>query len=143
MLALVRDTYPISSFSHIDVEKYYSLRLVGESERADARSRVDLDIDETSSVVDTHDMIEDQQNEGEESEAEVKIWERAHRNRMLAQAEAYAAVFPALDWILCGQRPMGFQCDLENHISHKKAIPLTQHRDECYTFLDGTVGICQ
>ncbi|KAL6790178.1 hypothetical protein GGI42DRAFT_347192 [Trichoderma sp. SZMC 28013] len=143
MLALARDTYPISSISHIDVEKYYSLRLVGETERADARARADLDIDETSSVVDTHDMIENQQNEGEESEAEVQIWERAHRNRMLAQAEAYAAAFPALEWILCGQRPIGFHCDLENNISHKKAIPLTQNRDECYTFLNRTFGICQ
>ncbi|KAK1243958.1 hypothetical protein MKX08_002096 [Trichoderma sp. CBMAI-0020] len=143
MLALVRDTYPISSFSHMDVEQYYSLRLVGESERADARARVDLDIEATSSVVDTHDMMENQQDEDEESEAEVQIWERAHRNRMLAQAEAYAAVFPALDWVLCGQRPMGFHCELENHTSHKKAIPLTQHRDECYTFLNRTFGICQ
>ncbi|EHK41902.1 uncharacterized protein TrAtP1_011552 [Trichoderma atroviride] len=143
MLALVRDTYPISLSSHIDVENYYSLRLAGESERVDARAREDLDIDETSSVVDTHDMIENQQDEEEESEAEAEIWERAHRNRMLAQAEAYAAVFPALDWVLCGQRPMGFHVDLANHVSHKKAIPLTQHRDECYTFLKRTFGISE
>ncbi|KAL7925796.1 hypothetical protein ACQKWADRAFT_200950 [Trichoderma austrokoningii] len=123
MLALVRDTYPISSTGQFDVERYYSLRLVGESERADARARVDLDTDE------------DQRNEGEDSEAEIEIWERAHRNRMLVQAEAYAAVFPALEWILCGQRPMGF------HMSREKAMPLTQHRDECYTFLGKTFGI--
>ncbi|KAL7893195.1 hypothetical protein HDV63DRAFT_387573 [Trichoderma sp. SZMC 28014] len=141
MLALARDTYPISSSSRIAAERYYSARLVGESERAVARARADLDVGEASSVADTHGMTEDQHNEWEESEAEARIWERAHRNRMLAQAEAYAEVFPALDWILVGQRPIGFRRDFRDHVSHKKAVPLTRHRDECYTFLNRTFGI--
>ncbi|KAL7783425.1 hypothetical protein V8C37DRAFT_413727 [Trichoderma ceciliae] len=105
LVTLVRDTYPISSSNHIDVEKYYYLQFVGDSERVDARARADLNFDETSAAI---DMIEHEQNVVEESEAEAEIWEKAHRNRMLIQAEAYAAVFPALEWILCGQRPMGF-----------------------------------
>lgn len=137
MLALVRDTYPVPSPTHTDAEYYYVVRWVGDGERTDAEDRADLDINEASAVADPRDQWYD--IEGREDE--VRIWERAHRNRMLTQAEAYAAVFPALQWVLCGQRPMGFQCHVGNHVSHKKAIPLTLHRDECYTFLNRTFGL--
>jgi hypothetical protein len=125
VLALVGDTYPIPSDRHANVEEYYSLRHVGNSERVDARARTDLNAD---------------QPDFDDTE---KIWESAHQNRMLKEAEAYSAVFPALQWILCGQWPMKFRRDVESDVSPKRAIPLTPHRDEneCWTFLGRSFGI--
>ena len=142
MLALGRDTYPISPSGHVSVERYYALQLVGDSERNDARARADLDMLDMHGRSNTTDPV-GEENEAEESEAEADIWERAHRNRMLKQAEAYAVVFPVLEWVLCGQRPIGFQLDIDNHIASRKALPLTQQRDECYTFLNKNFGILQ
>ncbi|KAL7929893.1 hypothetical protein V8C35DRAFT_284037 [Trichoderma chlorosporum] len=129
MLALVHDTYaiPLMIPRPIELERhhtYYNARIVGSSEGADARARPNLDMGQ---------CIDDCDND--------KIWERAHRNRMLSEAEAYAAFFPVLEWIYCGQRPMGFQGGLESHLSHKEAIPLTQHRDLDGTILDKTFGM--
>lgn len=140
MLALGCDTYTITSFNHINAENYYDLRLVGKSEHKEARARENLGFSGALEVVDTCDTIENERHEGEDL---VKIWERAHLNRMLAEAEAYAAIFPALEWILCGQRPIGLQCNTKSLEPYKLAIPLTQYRHECYDFLDKTFGISQ
>jgi hypothetical protein len=133
MLALVRDTYPIP-LPGIDVERYYEFRYSGDQEQIDARKRPELDqtekpllsIQPESEEYDERDDFQDQ------------LWERAHRNRMLEQAEKYAATLPGLEWIFCGQRPMGFKRKLEGSTAPPIAEPLTKVRDECYTFLQST-----
>lgn len=135
-LALVRDTYLIPEFGH-DVEEYYSLRLVRVRERTDAEARMELDIDEATQTIGTLEIDEHDRDR----DVEVEIWERAHRNRMLTHAEAYAAVLPGLEWILCGQRPIGLQRDPTNPTAPRTAVPLTGCRDECYTFLNKTFGL--
>ena len=62
-----------------------------------------------------------------------EIFERAHRDRMLLQAEKYAATLPSLEWIFCGQWPMAIE-EHENGIS-RTAIPLGTERDTCFTAL--------
>lgn len=63
--------------------------------------------------------------------AHENVWERAHRNRMLTQGEAYAGVLPSLAWVFCGQRWMEF-CRWLNEI---QAQPITGER-----FPNQTVG---
>lgn len=123
-LALVRDTYPIPTLG-FDAEGYYARRIVKAEERADAEGRMELEPDER----------------GRYNNPDAEIWERAHRNRMLSHAEAYAAVLPALEWILCGQRPMALERDHESRTARLKAVPLTKCRDDCYTFLNKTFGL--
>lgn len=64
------------------------------------------------------------------------VRERAHRNRMLAHAERYAEVLPALAWIYIGQRPIGIARDQGVH-----AFPLTDERDACTALLESTFGL--
>jgi hypothetical protein len=101
MLALVRDTYPIL-LPGMDVERYYEFRYSGDQERVDARKRPELD--------QTEKPLLGTQPEGEEyderGDFQDQLWERAHRNRMLEQAEKYAATLPRLKWIFCRQRPI-------------------------------------
>ncbi|RTE69085.1 hypothetical protein BHE90_016540 [Fusarium euwallaceae] len=137
-LALVRDTYPIP-LPGIDSEQYYDLRFGGSQESIDAKARPELDMNENT--------YPDAQPEGEEhyehDNYKVQVWERAHRNRMLVQAEKYAAVLLKLEWVFCGQRPMGFEPVLERSTAPRRAVPLTKTRDECYTFLQSTFrGSC-
>ena len=91
-LALIRDTYLIPMFPY-DVEGYYSTQVVTAAERTDAETRKELDLDDTIQANDTLGMG-GQNHEGDEV---VKVWEKAHRNRMLTHAEAYAEVLPALE----------------------------------------------
>ncbi|SPJ89724.1 uncharacterized protein FTOL_13085 [Fusarium torulosum] len=133
MLALVRDTYPIP-LAGFDVEQYYVLRFIGEQERIDAGARPELDLNERTSfgampLGEEHDEDDDFHHE---------LWERAHRNRMIGQAESYAAILPRLEWIFCGQRPMGFKHKPGGSTTTRIAVPLTKVRDECYTFLQST-----
>lgn len=60
-------------------------------------------------------------------------WERVHRNRMLRQAEKYAAAIPSLEWIYCGQWPMAIQ--ERGNETPRVAVPLSKERDTCYTAL--------
>lgn len=70
------------------------------------------------------------------------IWERAYRNRMLTQAEAYAKVFPKLKWIYCGQWPMGFRYRHgEDGVVREEAYLLSEERYECRSFLNKTFWI--
>ncbi|KAI1029083.1 hypothetical protein LB504_012984 [Fusarium proliferatum] len=133
MLALVRDTYLIP-FAGIDVEKYYVLRIVGEQERTDAEARPELDLNEGAPF----GALPQGEEHDEHDESHSILWERAHRNRMLGQAEKYAATLPELEWILCGQRPMGFKHKPEGSTTTRIAVPLTKVRDECYSFLQST-----
>lgn len=133
LLALVRDTYPIP-LPGIDVEQYYELRFSGDQEKTDAKARPELELNEntpfgTRPEGEEHDERDDFQDQ---------LWERAHRNRMLEQAERYAATLPKLEWIFCGQRRMGFKQKIEGPTTPRIAVPLTKVRDECYTFLQST-----
>ncbi|KAK7431171.1 hypothetical protein QQZ08_002211 [Neonectria magnoliae] len=135
-LALVRDTYPIPEPDR-DVEGYYSLRFVKAGECANAKARMEHDMDgatHTSLMLKIAEL-------GRFSDVEGEIWERAHRNRMLTHAEAWAEVFSALGWIFCGQLPIGLEQDPENPTAPRRAVPLTKYRDECSTFLNKTFGL--
>ncbi|RYP92454.1 hypothetical protein DL770_001400 [Monosporascus sp. CRB-9-2] len=122
-LAFSRDTYsPNPIFAMLDeVEGYYSMRDVGREQNTAARARPELD--------DSHEGLADDE-----------IWERAHRNLMLDEADKYAALLPDLEWILCGQWPMGVRRSPGGG-GPARAFPLTEERDECYTFLQRTFGI--
>lgn len=135
-LALVRDTYPIP-LPGLDVEQYYSFRFDGHQEIIDADARPELDMNENAHL-DTRPEEEEEEEDDEDNNVHYQAWERAHRNRMLTQAEKYAAILPKLEWMFCGQRPMGFELSLESLTAPRKAVPLTRRRDECYTFLKST-----
>ncbi|KAL4971337.1 hypothetical protein BDW66DRAFT_146302 [Aspergillus desertorum] len=115
-LAICRDTY--RTHDALEVEAYYSDRLVRDPEWVDAQVRPELD--EGADVQDDDIPYEE-------------VWERAHRNRMLCQAEKYAAILPSLMWIFCGQWPMAIK-ERENG-TFRAAIPLSKERDTCYTAL--------
>ncbi|KAI9898005.1 hypothetical protein N3K66_006365 [Trichothecium roseum] len=141
MLALTRDTYHMSPDD--DASKYYSERLVGAQELVDAKSRPELDVgDELQALqVDTPSTPENgAENVAANQEDSEKIWERAHRNRMLGLAESYAAVLPELEWMLCGQRPMEIQ-HLPGSPAVQRATPLTTKREQCKKFLLSVFGL--
>ncbi|KAI1067093.1 hypothetical protein LB506_003888 [Fusarium annulatum] len=120
-LAIVQDTYP-APIPQLPDELYYEFRVPGPRSRDDVLARPELDVDEDATGrfdVET-------------------LWERMHRNRMLNQAEKYAAIFPKLEWMFCGQRPMGFMQAAEGQCELRKAIPLTKGRDQCRTYLGET-----
>lgn len=68
------------------------------------------------------------------------IWERAHRNRMLSEAEKYATILPALQWMYCGNWPMALINDHKKR-RFRKAIPLWKERDTCRTLLRNMFGL--
>ncbi|RKK58062.1 hypothetical protein BFJ67_g3138 [Fusarium oxysporum f. sp. cepae] len=126
-LALVRDTCLVPvPYPGLPSETYYKMRFAGSEEREDAEARPDLDMDQDTES-------DAQEGEGLLGDME-ETWERAHRNRMLDQAEKYAAVFPKLEWMFCGQGPMGFMKTPEGQCEFRRAVPLTQGRDECRTY---------
>ncbi|CZR39202.1 uncharacterized protein FPRO_05606 [Fusarium proliferatum ET1] len=117
-LAIVQDTYP-APVPQLPDELYYEFRVPGPGSMGDVTARPELDVDE-----DDRRPIEVE-----------ALWERMHRNRMLNQAEKYAAIFPKLEWMFCGQRPMGFIQAAEGQCELRQAIPLTKGRDQCRTYL--------
>ncbi|KAF9776878.1 hypothetical protein IL306_004870 [Fusarium sp. DS 682] len=125
-LALFRDTY--SPSIPADADRYYTYRFAGPKEEQDAEARPDLDKDQ-----DTESEYGEDENELEPLSV---TWERAHRNRMLDQAEKYVKILPQLEWVLFGQRPMGFKKTLEGKTQIVRAVPLTKGRDECRTYLE-------
>jgi hypothetical protein len=129
-LAICGDTYDTDGSLH--VVGYYSVRTVSDSERRDAEARPELDEDADSRNCDADD--EDSDGASEYGRRSDEIWERAHRNRMLEQAEKYATTLPSLEWMYCGQRPMEI-IDPFPGVS-KFAVPLTEERDECFTFFE-------
>ncbi|PKS08754.1 hypothetical protein jhhlp_004807 [Lomentospora prolificans] len=62
-----------------------------------------------------------------------ELWERYHRNRMLREAEEYAAVLPKLEWIYCGQWPIGIKENRSPEGLARVAVPLHDKRDSCCT----------
>lgn len=123
-LALLRDTYRLPDDpTDNDVEEYYELRRVSSAERQDALERPQLD--------DDVDHLGPTDGGDNNTAADDIIWERAHRNRMLREAEKYAAVFPNLDWVYCGQIPMSIQRTQGPKGPTPVAIPLSKKRISC------------
>ncbi|KAF4993707.1 hypothetical protein FGRMN_6284 [Fusarium graminum] len=127
-LALRRDTYRIN-LPVVDPRQYYALHWVGAEEETDANKRLHLDANKEV-------RLEDIDDSAENDEIRVQMWERAHRNRMLDQAEEWATTLPNLEWMFCGQRPMGFAKINGELTTPREALALTQERDECYTYLE-------
>lgn len=131
-LAFSRDTYVLpDDASGPGVEKYYERRWVTLAERNDALERPDLD-----RVGDIEHMVDGEGNDEAPEDGSIEIWERAHRNRMLREAEKYASVFPHLEWIYCGQWPMEIRNKPMSEGMVRVAMPLAKERDSCWTFLE-------
>lgn len=62
-------------------------------------------------------------------------WERDHRTRMVQEADKYAALFPGLEWIYCGQLPMDIRDEQTSSGVLRSAVPFGQARDSCETLL--------
>ncbi|KAL6859280.1 hypothetical protein J3F83DRAFT_339306 [Trichoderma novae-zelandiae] len=135
-LAFERDTYVKIGEPGPDVERYYESRWITSAEVLVAVERPDLDTlrpilriegstDDDMGAhnfdIDGFDMFE--------------IWERAHRNRMLGEAERYALTLPCLEWIYCGQWPMEIRTKQTREGANRTAVPLGEGRDSCWTLL--------
>lgn len=165
MLALLRDTYYRPELENIRPSRYYDVRIAIDSDYEDVMARRHLDVDEDNEMdvdedldmgyglypgdayrgidINNFEYIVDENHSplwgvrGQWVETDKRTWEKAHRNRMLTQAEAYAQVFPSLEWVYCGQRPMGFQPRLgEDGVVRNEAIPLSEERDPCQTLFN-------
>lgn len=136
-LALSRDTYvPPDHVSGPEVDMYYLDRWLSSAARSEALERPEL-----GRVGDGEHMAGGEgHNDGLEDD-ESEIWERAHRNRMLREADVYAAVFPHLEWVYCGQWVMEIQKKTTSEGAIRVAMPLTKGRDSCRTFLKQTFGM--
>jgi len=114
-LAIDRDTY--RTIDELEVEAYYSDKVLRHADwlRAHEALGVNEDLEDDDVPYD-------------------EIFERGHRDLMLAEAEKYAATLPSLEWIFCGQWPMA----IEEHENGKvrAAVPLTKERDSCWTALN-------
>ena len=136
-LALSRDTYPIGAYP--DVEEYYSAQAFFEEHEDMARERPALDVPEDwlasqlEAGEDRDELIDSYY--GQLSMSSKEIWELAHRNRMLREAERYATIFPKLEWIFCGQRPMSIETSSNSDRPVRTAVPLNKERDTCTTLM--------
>ncbi|KAL2192249.1 hypothetical protein P885DRAFT_48138 [Corynascus similis CBS 632.67] len=131
-LAFSRDTYVLpDDASSPGVGQYYEHRWVTSAERNDALERPELD-----RVGDVEHMAEGEGNSDGLDVDSNEVWERAHRNRMLREAENYAAVFLDLEWIYCGQWPMEIRNKPTSEGMIRVAMPLANERDSCWTFLE-------
>ncbi|KAL7947014.1 hypothetical protein V8C42DRAFT_299548 [Trichoderma barbatum] len=155
-LAFSRDTYQIpEEIPFRDMEGYYDDRWVTQTEYNDAAARPHLDpvergllrptysygLQVTDSgdgyVADNYSFEEEDGDYGSDVVgADIdnlvpndKIWERAHRNRMLWEAEQYAVVLPKLNWVFCGQLPMSVKATEGAEEKIFVATPLSQQRD--------------
>jgi hypothetical protein len=61
--------------------------------------------------------------------------EDAHRERMIREANEYAAALQQLEWIYCGQWPMDIRKEQTSSGVKRSAMPLGESRDSCRTFL--------
>ncbi|KAI5862257.1 hypothetical protein GGS23DRAFT_597868 [Durotheca rogersii] len=159
-LALSRDTYAVvvseeeeeEEGEQQEVEEYYTNRRVGAREFADAAARPELDggggcgdgNDDDDDDDDAVAYVADE-DDGYMVRASLgRVWERAHRNRMLTEAERYAAALPSLEWAYLGQRPMEIVEEQEMEGGgerRKRARPTTRHRDDCYALLEEMFGM--
>lgn len=88
---------------------YYNRPYIGDAERRLASAQRNLD-----SVRATGFRIERLDDHG-------KVWESAHRNHMLWEAEKYAKVSPRLVWVFCGQLSMSVEERGGNGWSHLRS----------------------
>lgn len=104
-LAYSNDTYtPLHP--DLTAEDYYAIRRPHSSDYEAAQLRLDLDGGTLGPII--------------KSVPDHAIWELSHRNRMLAEAEKYAAIMPNLEWVYFGQLPMGFTLQA----GRVRAVPL-------------------
>ncbi|KAK1237353.1 hypothetical protein MKX08_002978 [Trichoderma sp. CBMAI-0020] len=141
-LALINDTYYRPELEHISPAEYYERRIVIDSDRMDAAARPRHDANEDyelelDKIVESLPVMSISKGTDqyvhfdyrEQDDTDKRTWERAHRNRMLLQAEAYAQVLPELEWMYCGQRPMEIRAHRgEDGIVCKEAVPLGRQR---------------
>ncbi|KAI0131452.1 hypothetical protein F4814DRAFT_169454 [Daldinia grandis] len=138
-LALYHDTYPWETSSTSEnAERYYGAQSFTEDEISDMLAR--LDLEENPAYLTR--ILNREGDEEERFDRGYILWEVLHRNRMLKQTEAWAAAFPSLKWTYFGQRLMGVEEELElGSPARKKAVPLTQRRDDHSQFLVDTFTI--
>jgi hypothetical protein len=117
-LAICRDTYHMDLYPH--VEEYYSLRILPPYHSIDAGAWPEL-----------RHQINYEDGDSDES----KTWELVHRNRMLNEAQKYAAALSNLEWIFCGQWPIEIQP------TNGSVVPLSNSRDTCETMLMRMFGM--
>ncbi|KAI0837292.1 hypothetical protein F5Y06DRAFT_271271 [Hypoxylon sp. FL0890] len=134
-LAFSADTYQSSDPRSLEAQFYYHGRLWSDSCILDAKARPDLDDDDDLGDLVAKLQILDDDTIRTVLKAQDKLWEKAHRNRMLSQAEKYAAVLPALEWVYFGQRTMSIRQDPKNP-GRRMAWPLTKEREGFYSLYD-------
>jgi hypothetical protein len=66
-------------------------------------------------------------------------WEKRHRERMVAEGEEYAHIFPRLEWIYFGQRMMQAQED-DDCTKSKRSVSIVEMTEK-RTFLNKVFGI--
>ncbi|OTA00030.1 hypothetical protein A9Z42_0029890 [Trichoderma parareesei] len=134
-LAFSRDTYTKPGFPESMVESYYSYQFVASDEGHIAMERPYLD--RPRSTMRMYDGPTNDDLWFYYSEVNgVQLWECAHRNRMLREAESYSRALPSLEWIYCGQWPMGFKNVQTSKGRRRISVPLGKERDSCYTLLE-------
>lgn len=120
VLALHQDAYiPPGWPEECDIRQFYTVQLTGALEIQDANARPWI-----ANNSPYHGLVG--------RYADDLAWERAHRNRMLAQGETYAHVLPSLKWVFCGQRWMA----LQRRLNEVQAHPISRER-----IPDQTVGL--
>ncbi|KAF5668260.1 hypothetical protein FDENT_11876 [Fusarium denticulatum] len=117
-LALSHDTYP--SCDGTLPSGFYYIRHTQPKSVEEANARPELDVEVMA-------------HRGDEY---MSRWERTHRNRILDQAEQYAAIFPKLEGMFCGQRLMGFVKTPEGQCGLPKAVPLTKKRGQSRMYFE-------
>lgn len=131
-LAFARDTY-MANNPHptlASAEPYYHYREVTPADRAHVLEWL------KSGGSDPGPRQDGDDDDGDGPElGDNEIWERAHCNRMIREAEKYAAALPQLEWIYCGQRPMGVRNEETLRGITRVAVPLGETRDTCWTLL--------
>ncbi|RYO91858.1 hypothetical protein DL762_001938 [Monosporascus cannonballus] len=131
-LAFSRDTYMVpGGLSALDEEGYYERRLVTPADRNEALEWAALG--GAGSI--RHMDEREGNNDNGPGLTDHEIWERAHRNRMIQEAERYAAVFQQLEWVYCGQWPMDIRKEQTLSGINRFAVPLGKSRDSCRTLL--------
>ncbi|RYO91984.1 hypothetical protein DL766_007174 [Monosporascus sp. MC13-8B] len=130
--AFSRDTYIVpGGLSALDEEGYYERRLVTPADRNKALEWAALG--GAGSI--RHMDEREGNNDNGPGLTDHEIWERAYRNRMIQEAERYAAVFQQLEWVYCGQWPMDIRKEQTLSGINRFAVPLGKSKDSCRTLL--------
>lgn len=123
ILAITRDSYQMNDSLHImEPDAYYDYRVPSE--------------DEYTEFMEQHHQSADDDRTFESMQ---DVWEKLHAQRMIQQAEKYAAVFPSLQWILIGQLGFTFQ---QYPDGKKEAVLSFPERKEEFPIPETLFGIC-